>query len=56
MGYNLLLKKQCFLQPILIVSSYHYLNKNVVDKSYFVEFSEITTFVIERISVGYTMK
>ena len=33
------------------------LNKNAVDKSYFVEFSEnLATFLIECIFVGYTMK
>ena len=32
-------------------------NKNAVDKSYFVEFSEnLTTFVIECILVGFAMK
>ena len=50
-------KVVCFLKRILIVLCYHELNKNAIDKSYFLEFSEnLTTVVIEFVFAGHAMK
>ena len=42
-------------QHVTFFEGYYQLNKNVVDKSYFVDISENLAFVIQCIFVGYTM-